>query len=92
MRRLWVVLAIGLTLSGCALIKEQQDNWKACKSDPVCSEQAKKYQSSTETLSALPISMIPIPGVSAVAPKVLGYIAFGLSMLIGGHTLRKKPE
>ncbi len=32
---------------------------------------------------------IPVPGAAA-APKVVGYLAFGLAILLGGHAIRKK--
>jgi len=59
--------------------------------DPICKDQAETWQDRTETASLIVASALPVPGAAA-APKVLGYIALGLSALIGGKALRKKAS
>ena len=88
MRKLLLIALLG-TLVGCAFLQSQKANWQACQADPACVEQAKAWQSRTETASVVVASAFPVPGAAA-APKVLGYIALGLAMLIGGRAIRKK--
>lgn len=89
MRKLVYIIFLLSFLSGCAFLQSQKANWEACKADPACVTQAELWQSNTETISTVVASGLPVPGVAA-APKVLGYLAFGISMLIGGYALRKK--
>ena len=91
MRKLLSIFAIVLLLSGCAFFQAQKANWTACRSDPVCLEKAKNWQSKTELLSLPIAAAIPVPGAAA-APKILGYVVFGAAMLLGGRALRKKRE
>ena len=86
-----LLLVFCISLVGCAFIQGQKVNWEACKSDPVCSENAKSWQDRTEVASTIIASAVPVPGAAA-APKVLGYIAFGISMLLGGRALTKKKK
>lgn len=85
---LFVVLFL---MSGCAFLNERKADWEACKVDAACMEQAKSWQSKTETVSLIAASAVPVPGAAA-APKILGYAAFAVAMLIGGHALKKKKE
>ena len=90
MTRRWllVLLLIG-TLAGCAFLQERKLDFEACKQDPGCWEQAQHWQATTETVSAVAASAVPVPGAAA-APKVLGYLALGVAALFGGHKLRKR--
>ena len=90
MRR-YLLISFLLLFAGCAFVKAQKANWEACQSDPVCVEQAKAWQDRTETASVIVASAVPVPGAAA-APKVIGYIALGLAMLIGGHAINKKKK
>lgn len=90
MKKLILILAL-VSLTGCALIQAQKDNWEACKQDIECSEKAKNYQTTAETVSTVVASAIPVPGAAA-APKVIGYIALAFAMLTGGAAVNKKKK
>jgi len=85
-----IIVAL-LLLSGCAFFDTQKANWEACKADIECFENAKSWQDKTENLSTIVASAVPIPG-AASAPKVIGWGAFAISMLLGGAALRKKKN
>jgi len=91
MKKILLILAFVSLLSGCAFFQGQKENWIACQKDPVCLEAAKSWQTKTEILSLPVAAAVPFPGAAA-APKILGYIAFGISMLLGGHALTKKKK
>ena len=86
-----VVLAGLLGLTSCAFLQDQKANWEACQANVECLNKAKGYQDKTELLATVAASAVPVPGAAA-APKVLGYIAFGLAALLGGRALRKKTD
>ena len=95
MKKMMIVLVFLSTLMGCAFFQQQKANWEACKADPACSEQAKTWQGRGETAGQLVATGVAtvVPGAAlAIIPtqKVVGYIAFALAMLIGGHALTKK--
>ena len=90
MKRTLLVFCVALTiLSGCAFLQERRLDWEACKADPACYDGAKRWQGTVETVATAAASAVPVPGAAA-APKVAGYVALGLAMLIGGHAVRKK--
>lgn len=93
MRNVLFTLALAgvLGLTSCAFLESQKANWEACKADVECLENAKGYQGKTELLATVAASAVPIPGAAA-APKVLGYIAFGIAMLLGGRAALKKTK
>lgn len=86
---LGLALAGVLGLTSCAFLESQKANWQACQADAECFAKAKAHQATVETVSVIGASAVPFPGAAA-APKVLGFIAFGISMLLGGRALRKK--
>ena len=83
------LLALTLGLSSCAFFEAQKANWNACAADPECLADAKGYQDKAELVATIGASAIPFPGAAAI-PKPIGYIAFGIAMLLGGRALRKK--
>ena len=91
MKKTLLVLTLGLTLFGCAFLQAQKANWEACKADPTCLEQAKGWQNKVETVAVPVASAIPTPGAAAI-PKVAGYIALAIAMLVGGSHLKKKEN
>lgn len=90
MKRLTVVMIFALTLSGCAFLEARKADWQACKADPVCVQDAKKWQATGEMVGGLAGSVVP--GAAMPAQKVGGYIALAIAMLIGGHAITKKKE
>lgn len=90
MKKLGIILFIFLSLSGCAFFQAQKDNWDACKADPVCVDQAHKWQATGEMVGGFAGSVVP--GAAMPAQKGLGYLALGLAMLLGGHAITKKKE
>mgnify|MGYP001606684895 CR=1 FL=1 len=92
MKNLIIISLIALTLglSSCAFLDAQKANWVACQADADCLNAAKGYKDKTELLATVAASAVPIPGAAA-APKLLGWIGYGLAMLFGGAAvLRKK--
>lgn len=82
-------LAAVLGLVSCAFLEEQKANVQACLADPVCLAKARSTQATVETASVIGASALPFPGAAA-APKVLGFISFGIALLLGGRALRKR--
>lgn len=91
MKKITLFLGILLLSTGCAFVEARKSDWFACQADPICLEQAKNWQEKTEAVSTIVASAVPVPGAAA-APKVLGFGAFGLAMLLGGHALNKKKK
>lgn len=91
MKKITLLLGIILLSSGCAFFEARKSDWLACQADPVCVEQARNWQDKTETVSTIVASSVPVPGAAA-APKVFGYISFGLAMLLGGRAINKKKK
>jgi hypothetical protein len=89
MRRLILAASLIAILSGCSFLEARKSDLLACKSDPVCYEQAKSWQGKTESVATVVSAMVPAPGAAA-APKVIGYASFLLAMLLGGHAINKK--
>lgn len=89
MKKLIVVSLLALTLASCVFLDAQKPNWKACAADQDCLADAKGYQAKAELTGIAVASAIPLPGAAA-APKVFGYIAFAIAMLLGGRALNKK--
>ena len=90
MKRILIGLILAASLvAGCAFIQDQRENVEACLADPGCLAKANAAKGTTETIATIGASAIPFPGAAA-APKVLGYISFGIAMLLGGRALRKK--
>jgi len=90
MSKIIVILFLAISMSGCALIQAQKDNWEACKADTACVDSAKKWQETGELVGGIAGSAIP--GAAMPATKGLGYLSFAIAMLIGGHALTKKEE
>ncbi len=80
MRRILAVLAIGLALSGCAVLSEAQKEMVACSKDPVCLAEAKDKSSMWAGVAAT---------VNPIAGPVVGAGLLSLFLLLGG---RKKKE
>lgn len=90
MRKLILFISVLVLLSGCAFIKSQKENWDACKSNPQCMEDARRWQESGEMVGGIAGSVVP--GAAMPAQKGLGYAAFAIAMLLGGHALNKKKD
>ncbi len=90
MRKLTLIALILFSLSGCAFFQTQKDNWDACKADVACIESAKKWQATGEMVGGIAGSAFP--GAAMPAQKGLGYVAFAIAMLLGGHAITKKKE
>ena len=93
MRNVLISLALAgvLGLASCAFLEDQRANVQACLADPGCLAKANATRGTVETSAVIGASALPFPGAAA-APKVLGYISFGIALLLGGRALRKKPE
>lgn len=101
MKRMLLILAVIITLSGCAFFQNQKANWEACKADVACYEAAKANQGRWEKIGGVvgdAVGAAPfIPPTAAkyagiVSEKTFGYGAFALAMLLGGRALRKKKK
>ncbi len=79
MKRLWIVLAFGLTLSGCAVLSEAQKDMVACSKDPVCFAQAKDRSSMWAGVAST---------VNPIAGPAVGAVLLTIGLLIGGRKKR----
>ena len=91
LRRLTIVLALALSLTGCAFLTNQKANFDACMADTECKAQAQGWADRVETASTIVASGVPLPGAAA-APKVLKYLTLGIAALMLGRGVRKKEE
>ncbi len=80
MKRVLVILALGLSLTGCAVLSEAQKDMVACSKDPVCFAQAKDKSSMWAGIAST---------VNPIAGPVVGAGLLSLFLLLGG---RKKKE
>jgi len=62
MKKLLILVAFSTSLLGCAWLGQQVDYQKACMSDPVCLESAKKDAELVKTVADM-----AFPGAGAVA-------------------------
>jgi len=81
MRRLWLVLAFGLSISGCAALSEAQKDMVICAKDKVCAEEAKDRASMWASVAGT---------VNPIAGPAVGALALSIGYLIGGR--KKKKE
>lgn len=95
-KKLVLIFALGLVLTGCAAIQKQVDAVSACKADTACSAQMDVAKNVSSTVASTIAAAIPNPAVSALAPIVGtatgGLVAILAGMFLGGKLLKKKEE
>ncbi len=92
MRKLLLILAIGLSLSGCAWLGAQKASFDECWNDPGCRKQAIDKMHEAQVLGATVGSLAPIPGAGAVGSTVAGGLALLIAMISGGNALMKRKK
>lgn len=92
MKKILLILALCGIVMGCAAIKNQAENAKACAADPVCladaAAKSKSYGDQAGTLAGLS----GLPWASTVAKPVVSYSALVLLLCTMGAALRKKEN
>lgn len=84
-----IVLSI-LLLAGCGFLKDQKAAFDACKSDPVCMEQAEAWKETGKLVGTSAGSFVP--GVSPVSGLAGSYIALVIAMIILGKGVLKEKS
>jgi len=90
MKKITFIALLIFSLTGCALIEKTKINWETCKENPICLNDANKWKTTGEVVGGLAGSFAP--GAAMPAQKVVGWLAFAIAMIVGGHALNKKKE
>lgn len=91
MKTLWLVAFIVL-ITGCAAIKEQTANVKACVADPVCMEQAVSQAKKTREVGRAVGDALPFPAAPLVAGSVFYSVALLVGLMRGGKKIREQQQ
>ena len=89
MKKIFLLLIIAFSLTGCALIGQQKANWDACQADPDCKKQAEAASNKGSLLGALVGVTFGGAAAGGVAGKGIGYL---IGNLRGGAALLKKKR
>ena len=75
--RAWVILALALSLIGCAAFKQATIDAKACLADPDCREEAVSEASNAKSTAIAIAGVSPIP----LSSNLVGGVVYGGALI-----------